>query len=72
MLLQALTDSCHGFCPCSYYNGCENTGADCKSGSCSTAFFKPDDTHVQVACQKNNVSRSFLTSSTAPSTLERC
>ena len=41
---------------CSYYNGCENTGADCKSGSCPTAFFKPDDTHVQVACQKNNVS----------------
>ncbi|KAI1792176.1 hypothetical protein LXA43DRAFT_364350 [Ganoderma leucocontextum] len=38
-----------------YYNGCEGTGADCNSGSCSTAFFQPDDTHVQVACQNNDV-----------------
>ncbi|KZV69258.1 glycopeptide [Peniophora sp. CONT] len=38
-----------------YYSGCDGAGADCTSGSCSTAFFQPDDTHVQVGCQANNV-----------------
>ncbi|THH16963.1 hypothetical protein EW146_g3754 [Bondarzewia mesenterica] len=39
----------------SYYNGCDRSGADCRSASCSTAFHQPDDTHVQVACQSDNV-----------------
>ncbi|KAF9047790.1 glycopeptide [Panaeolus papilionaceus] len=38
-----------------YYNGCNGAGADCTSANCPTAFHKPDDTHVQVACQANNV-----------------
>ncbi|KIK70367.1 hypothetical protein GYMLUDRAFT_32371 [Collybiopsis luxurians FD-317 M1] len=38
-----------------YYNGCDGAGANCKSADCKTAFHKPDDTHVQVACQTNNV-----------------
>ncbi|KAJ7670004.1 hypothetical protein DFH06DRAFT_1293927 [Mycena polygramma] len=38
-----------------YYNGCDNTGADCSSGSCTTAFHVPTDTQVQVACQTNDV-----------------
>ncbi|KAJ6509832.1 hypothetical protein DFH09DRAFT_1271358 [Mycena vulgaris] len=38
-----------------YYNGCNNAGADCTSGSCSTAFHVDSDTHVQVACQANDV-----------------
>ncbi|KAF4621180.1 hypothetical protein D9613_001131 [Agrocybe pediades] len=38
-----------------YYNGCDGAGANCEGPSCSTAFKKPSDTHVQVACQKNDV-----------------
>ncbi|KAF8900095.1 hypothetical protein CPB85DRAFT_1326442 [Mucidula mucida] len=38
-----------------YYNGCDGTGADCTYGGCPTAFHKSDDTHVQVACQANDV-----------------
>jgi len=38
-----------------YFNGCDRTGADCTSPSCPTAFHNPDDTHVQVACQTNDV-----------------
>ncbi|KAF8624951.1 hypothetical protein AX15_005628 [Amanita polypyramis BW_CC] len=38
-----------------YYNGCDGAGADCTNPNCPTAFFQPDDTHVQVACQVNNV-----------------
>ncbi|KAJ7101881.1 glycopeptide [Mycena epipterygia] len=38
-----------------YYNGCDGAGADCTSGSCSTAFHVSTDTTVQVACQANNV-----------------
>ncbi|KAF8320240.1 hypothetical protein F5887DRAFT_1087898 [Amanita rubescens] len=38
-----------------YYNGCDGTGADCTSSTCPTAFFKPDDTQVQVACQVDDV-----------------
>ncbi|KAI0073022.1 glycopeptide [Panus rudis PR-1116 ss-1] len=38
-----------------YYNGCDRTGADCTNPNCPTAFHKPDDTHVQVACQTNDV-----------------
>ncbi|KAI0793215.1 hypothetical protein C8Q75DRAFT_791641 [Abortiporus biennis] len=39
----------------SYFGGCDGSGATCNSGSCSSAFFKPDDNQVQVACQDNNV-----------------
>ncbi|KZT10628.1 glycopeptide, partial [Laetiporus sulphureus 93-53] len=39
----------------SYYNGCPNTGANCASADCSTAFFYSDDTTVQVACEDNDV-----------------
>ncbi|KAJ7639970.1 hypothetical protein DFH06DRAFT_1478010 [Mycena polygramma] len=38
-----------------YYNGCDGAGADCTSGNCPTAFYVPTDTHVQVACQTNDV-----------------
>ncbi|PPR01381.1 hypothetical protein CVT24_006219 [Panaeolus cyanescens] len=38
-----------------YFNGCDGAGADCSSPSCPTAFRQPSDTHVQVACQANNV-----------------
>ncbi|GJE97609.1 hypothetical protein PsYK624_138300 [Phanerochaete sordida] len=38
-----------------YYGGCDGAGADCKDANCPTAFRKPDDTHVQVACQSNDV-----------------
>ncbi|KAJ7912101.1 Glp-like protein [Mycena leptocephala] len=38
-----------------YYNGCNGAGADCTSGSCSTAFHQSTDTTVQVACQSNDV-----------------
>ncbi|GJE97620.1 glycopeptide [Phanerochaete sordida] len=38
-----------------YFNGCDGAGADCTSGSCTTAFHKSTDTGVQVACQTNNV-----------------
>ncbi|KAM5544757.1 hypothetical protein V8D89_001655 [Ganoderma adspersum] len=38
-----------------YFNGCDGTGADCTFQGCPTAFYKPDDTHVQVACQVNDV-----------------
>ncbi|PIL32320.1 hypothetical protein GSI_05566 [Ganoderma sinense ZZ0214-1] len=38
-----------------YYGGCDGAGADCTSGSCSTAFHVSTDTGVQVACQVNNV-----------------
>ncbi|KAJ3775277.1 glycopeptide [Lentinula raphanica] len=38
-----------------YYNGCDGSGADCTSASCSTAFHSDGDTGVQVACQTDNV-----------------
>ncbi|KAF8883279.1 hypothetical protein BD779DRAFT_1540448 [Infundibulicybe gibba] len=38
-----------------YFNGCDGQGANCDNPQCPTAFFKPDDTHVQVACQTDNV-----------------
>ncbi|KAJ7166541.1 hypothetical protein C8R43DRAFT_1095044 [Mycena crocata] len=38
-----------------YYNGCDGAGADCTSGNCPTAFHVSTDTHVQVACQTNDV-----------------
>ncbi|KAJ3993582.1 hypothetical protein F5050DRAFT_1577294, partial [Lentinula boryana] len=38
-----------------YFNGCNGAGADCTNANCPTAFHQPDDTHVQVACQANNV-----------------
>ncbi|KAI0321567.1 hypothetical protein OF83DRAFT_1168312 [Amylostereum chailletii] len=43
------------FLLCRYENGCDGAGADCTSGSCTTAFHKSTDTHVQVACQSDNV-----------------
>lgn len=41
---------------CSYVNGCDGQGATCDNANCKTAFHKPDDTTVQVACQVPNVS----------------
>ncbi|EIM83160.1 uncharacterized protein STEHIDRAFT_182876 [Stereum hirsutum FP-91666 SS1] len=38
-----------------YYNGCDNTGADCTYYGCPTAFYVPTDTHVQVGCSTDNV-----------------
>ncbi|KAF9465156.1 glycopeptide [Collybia nuda] len=38
-----------------YYNGCDGAGTKCDNANCNTAFHKPDDTHVQVACQSNDV-----------------
>ncbi|KAF9445927.1 glycopeptide [Macrolepiota fuliginosa MF-IS2] len=38
-----------------YFNGCDNTGADCTDAGCLTAFHTPDQTGVQVACQTNDV-----------------
>ncbi|KAH8119633.1 glycopeptide [Phellopilus nigrolimitatus] len=38
-----------------YENGCDGQGRDCTSADCTTAFHKPSDTQVQVACQANNV-----------------
>ncbi|KZV73341.1 hypothetical protein PENSPDRAFT_306193 [Peniophora sp. CONT] len=37
-----------------YYNGCDGQGTQCLTGTCHTAFFQPDDTQVQVACQDDN------------------
>jgi hypothetical protein len=39
----------------SYYNGCDGKGATCLTPDCNTAFFVPDDTTVQVACQEPDV-----------------
>ncbi|KAF8881535.1 hypothetical protein CPB85DRAFT_1340273 [Mucidula mucida] len=33
---------------------CSGQGASCATSDCSTAFFHPDDTWVQVACQEDN------------------
>ncbi|KAJ7639969.1 hypothetical protein DFH06DRAFT_1053038 [Mycena polygramma] len=38
-----------------YYNGCDGAGADCTSGSCSTAFHVSTDNQVQVQCETNDV-----------------
>ncbi|KAJ7610521.1 glycopeptide [Roridomyces roridus] len=38
-----------------YFNGCDNTGADCTGPSCNTAFHVPTDTFVQVECETNDV-----------------
>ncbi|KAJ3494252.1 hypothetical protein NLJ89_g10849 [Agrocybe chaxingu] len=38
-----------------YYNGCDGAGANCNNANCPTAFKVPSDTHVQVACQQNDV-----------------
>ncbi|KAJ7291815.1 hypothetical protein C8J57DRAFT_1429886 [Mycena rebaudengoi] len=38
-----------------YFNGCEPAGANCDNPNCPTAFKVPSDTHVQVACQVNDV-----------------
>ncbi|KAJ4475342.1 glycopeptide [Lentinula edodes] len=38
-----------------YFNGCNGAGADCTNANCPTAFHNPSDTHVQVACQSDNV-----------------
>ncbi|EPQ57056.1 hypothetical protein GLOTRDRAFT_58158 [Gloeophyllum trabeum ATCC 11539] len=39
----------------SYQGGCDGQGATCTTANCNTAFFVPDDTQVQVACQTDNV-----------------
>jgi len=38
-----------------YWGGCDNTGADCSSPGCNTAFHVPSDTYVQVGCSAANV-----------------
>ncbi|KAF7292100.1 Glycopeptide [Mycena indigotica] len=38
-----------------YYRGCDGAGANCNGPNCPTAFRVPSDTHVQVACQSNDV-----------------
>ncbi|KAJ7639954.1 glycopeptide [Mycena polygramma] len=38
-----------------YSNGCNGTGADCTSNTCSGAFHSPTDTSVVVVCQTNDV-----------------
>ncbi|KIK67460.1 hypothetical protein GYMLUDRAFT_156638 [Collybiopsis luxurians FD-317 M1] len=38
-----------------YYGGCDGQGASCNSSDCSEAFYNPDETYVQVACQTDNV-----------------
>ncbi|KAM5544754.1 hypothetical protein V8D89_001652 [Ganoderma adspersum] len=38
-----------------YFNGCEGAGADCTFQGCTTAFYTPTDTWVQVPCQVDNV-----------------
>ncbi|KAI5115141.1 hypothetical protein M0805_008175 [Coniferiporia weirii] len=38
-----------------YFSGCDGAGADCTYAGCPTAFYEPDDTTVQVACQVDNV-----------------
>ncbi|KAF9050147.1 hypothetical protein BJ165DRAFT_1342356 [Panaeolus papilionaceus] len=40
----------------SYSGGCNGQGATCSTKDCKTAFFVPDDNHVQVQCQTNDVS----------------
>jgi len=39
----------------SYFGGCDGVGATCSNEKCSSAFFKPEDTQTQVACQDDNV-----------------
>ncbi|KAJ3799154.1 hypothetical protein GGU11DRAFT_778025 [Lentinula aff. detonsa] len=38
-----------------FYGGCDGNGASCTSSDCSEAFYEPDQTYVQVACQTDNV-----------------
>lgn len=42
-----------------FYGGegdtCDGLGASCAGANCNTAFFQPDDTTVQRACQSDNV-----------------
>ncbi|KAJ7762945.1 hypothetical protein B0H16DRAFT_502691 [Mycena metata] len=38
-----------------YYNGCNNSGADCTGPNCSTAFKVSSDNQVQVQCEVNDV-----------------
>ncbi|KAJ7901811.1 hypothetical protein B0H14DRAFT_2668553, partial [Mycena olivaceomarginata] len=37
-----------------FYGGCDGISTTCDSPSCKTAFFHPDDTWVQIACQEDN------------------
>ncbi|KIM36831.1 hypothetical protein M413DRAFT_448950 [Hebeloma cylindrosporum] len=39
----------------SYFHGCDGAGHTWDNANCNTAFHKPDDTGVQVACQVNDV-----------------
>ncbi|KAF8829266.1 hypothetical protein HHX47_DHR3001200 [Lentinula edodes] len=38
-----------------FYGGCDGEGASCNSSACSEAFYEPDQTYVQVACQNDDV-----------------
>jgi len=52
----------------SYDGSCASQGTTiCSSPSCDTAFFKPDDTFVQVACQDNDVNLLITFCPDAPS-----
>ncbi|KAF9473063.1 glycopeptide [Pholiota conissans] len=42
-----------------YNNGCSGH-TDCTDANCPTAFHKPDDTQVQVACQANNAGLTII------------
>ncbi|KIY43287.1 hypothetical protein FISHEDRAFT_62799 [Fistulina hepatica ATCC 64428] len=44
----------------SYYDGCDGTGNSCLENGCTTAFYEPDDTTVQVACQDDNKLRVLI------------
>ncbi|KAL6310460.1 hypothetical protein BKA93DRAFT_721921 [Sparassis latifolia] len=51
----------------SYYDGCDNTGADCAYQGCPMAFYQSNDNQVQVACQTDNVGAPRHSSSCARS-----
>ncbi|KAF9071690.1 hypothetical protein BDP27DRAFT_1291170 [Rhodocollybia butyracea] len=59
-----------------FYGGCDGQGASCSSPECSEAFYTPDQTYVQVACQTDNVNilitfcDGFAASSSAASSTE--
>ncbi|KAJ7287549.1 hypothetical protein C8J57DRAFT_1284255 [Mycena rebaudengoi] len=38
-----------------FFGGCDNIATTCSRKGCKTAFYHPDDTWVQIACQEDNV-----------------
>ncbi|KAF7372015.1 Glycopeptide [Mycena venus] len=43
-----------------YFNGCDGNGTECLLANCSTAFHRPEDTKVQVACQQDDVNLEII------------